>query len=410
MVVSERGGMVDQIAHYSLVLAAKYGNRDPWIPHKISAEEQQRFSVHLSLQAVSAQTTIDSAVTSWAKERSALRAINVPQLQPDRRLALETDCIAPLRAAGVDAAFHDGCMGKDLPLDLHELSHGGVQSVQWNGIDYIVDTTLWKGSWTHEELDEVERRQAMMDWFPLAWLNFRKDVLEPQTPGFVGGHISHVEVWRWAHAAGLNWVMVLEDDATPSRAYGLSWVDTWLIVSAQVACLQDAHIPWDILYVGRTPSYTREGREVTPLIVPVGYCLRTHTYCLSSAGLRKLLQSEIATTITHRPQDEILATLTLLAAGLWHPRADVDAMVRRMAPKERWLALAFKGDGITSPLEDVEDTARARSDTAPEGSHRAAREDSRRRGAVADCCQTQAMPYRNQSLPGAINMVFELVD
>lgn len=360
--------MSDAIAECARTLAAKYGNTNPWIPHNaFPATERERFLYRLRASAAGA------GGRRWQPSgRCALRAINLPHLQPERRSALLEDCIGPLAAFGVDAAVCDGCDGRELSLDCKRLHHGGLQSVVRAGETYSVDTRLWRERWSQEDLQAIERRMAEMDWFPLAWLSYPKDLMERQTSGFVGGHISHVEVWRWASESGLDWVMVLEDDATPSRGFGLGWTDIWYIVHAQLAALLEAGVPWDILYVGRTPSYTPEGREVTPLIVEVGYCLRTHSYCLSRRGLKKLLSSQVAYTITHRPQDEVLASLTLFAAGLRHPRPDFDAMLREMAPSEPWLALAFKGDGLTSQLEDLEDSARSRSSTAEQGSARAA--------------------------------------
>ena len=39
--------MEGQIDHYARILAARYGNADPWIPHITSADEQRQFSEHL---------------------------------------------------------------------------------------------------------------------------------------------------------------------------------------------------------------------------------------------------------------------------------------------------------------------------------------------------------------------------
>jgi len=388
--------MADQITAYARILAAKYGNDNPWIPHNAFTEaERIRFYRDVHTLASSAR----GRRPQLAGHRRALRAVNLPRLQPERRATLLEDCIRPLAEAGVDAAIHNGCDGWALPLDRERLRHGGVQCLERGGQEYLVDTSLWREAWPEEELQQIERRMAEMDWFPLAWLNYPKDLMEPQTPGFVGGHISHVEVWRWALSSGLDWVMVLEDDATPSRGFGLAWTDIWHVVDQQVAELVEAGVPWDILYVGHTPSYTREGREVTPLIVATGYCLRTHSYCLSRQGLRKLLSSQVASRVTHRPQDEVLASLALLAAGLQHPRADFDAVLREMAPSEPWLALAFKGDGLVSQLEDQEDSSRARSNTAAAGSARA-----------AEGCR-QARQQTHESRPLASEAVtWEIVD
>ena len=39
--------------------------------------------------------------------------------------------VSPLSAAGVNAAFHDGCIGCELPLDVRKLQHGGVQVISY---------------------------------------------------------------------------------------------------------------------------------------------------------------------------------------------------------------------------------------------------------------------------------------
>lgn len=347
------------------MLSSKYGNHNPWNPHSPANKDPDVFLRELHVAALHHKDLGDGS-----RRRAALRAINVPQLQPARRRYLLESCIEPLLKFGIDAAIHTGCCGREIPLDLHKLEHGGVQKIWRNSTAYTIDTTLWKESWSQAELAEVERRQAQMDWFPLAWLNFPKDVMERQTPGFVGGHISHVELWKWAHDEDLDYVIVVEDDATPTCRYGLGWVQIWTIVASQVHILEEECVPWDILYIGRTPSYTPEGPSITPLIVTAGYCLRTHAYCLSRRGLSKLLKSQISSTVTHRPQDEVLATLILFSAGLQHPRADFHRMLWSLDPPTPWVALAFKGDGIASQLEDIENTARAKSDTAPATSSR----------------------------------------
>merc|ERR1719282_1209363 len=105
---------------------------------------------------------------------------------------------------------------------------------------------------------------------------------------------------------------------------------------------------------------TPEGRRVSGLLCEPGYCLRTHSYCLSRRGYTRLLNSRIATTILHCPQDEVLATIWVND----HVHAAMRERIANLRPHEGWRALAVRWRGLTAQLIDVERTGRAVSQAA----------------------------------------------
>merc|ERR1712008_228457 len=155
-------------------------------------------------------------------------------------------------------------------------------------------------------------------------------IQDPQTLGFVGGHGAHALVWREAATLGLDWVLVLEDDALPAPSFGLAWADIWHIIMHEINELRERGEEWDILYVGRTPSMTPEGRRISGLLCEPGYCLRTHCYCLSRRGLQRLLSSGVPSTVLHCPQDEVLATIWLQD----HVHSETLAKILPLMPRE----------------------------------------------------------------------------
>merc|ERR1712110_316316 len=81
---------------------------------------------------------------------------------------------------------------------------------------------------------------------------------------------------------------------------------------------------------------------------------RTQSYCLSRNGLQKLCSSSLVRRVLHRPQDELLAALSM--GG--HPQALLWEQLMSDGPS-KWNALAFRFDGITCQLQDMEKTERA---------------------------------------------------
>jgi len=209
-------------------------------------------------------------------------------------------------------------------------------------------------------MSQAEQRFRRMRFFPHYWTAICQNIQDPQTLGFVGGHMSHASIWQEAHRLDLDWMFILEDDALPAPTLGLTWADVWHIVAHEIDCLAERGEQWDILYVGRTLSMTPEGNRLSGILCEPGYCLRTHSYCLSRRGCRRLLGSSIATTILHCPQDEVLATVWVKD----HVHTQTREKVAALGPAEGWRALAIRWRGLTAQLIDVERTARAESQAA----------------------------------------------
>merc|ERR1711904_407928 len=104
----------------------------------------------------------------------------------------------------------------------------------------------------------------------------------------------------------------------------------------------------DILYVGRHPSGTPEGKKINAVLVEPGYCCRTHTYCLSKRGLARLVDSGLVHCMFHCPQDEIMGSLIIHD----HINPALAAVIREIGPPE-WKAFAFLHWGLTLQLMDI---------------------------------------------------------
>lgn len=349
--------------------------REPWNPLDFSREALRLFNAEI--RSIAADLRLDPSPVAAEMGRSALRVINLATGAPNntvatqRRALMEHECVGPLHAAGVDAGFFEGCVGMHLPLDIELLLRGGLQEVSWGGSTYEIDTRLFIGRGNATALRVMEARFREMDFFPLFWHALERNHQEPQTPGFVGGYISHAEVWKDAWRRGLDWTFVAEDDCIPNGSIAegrskLSWLDVWRVAAAQVCELRSAGIPWDILYIGRAPSQSRPGPPIpripycrhtapaTPTLVAPGWCMRTQSYCLSRSGITKLCTSGMANRVLHRPQDELLAALSM--GG--HPQTELWQRLLEDGPQD-WRALALRFDGITCQLQDTEKSERA---------------------------------------------------
>merc|ERR1712216_838830 len=100
-------------------------------------------------------------------------------------------------------------------------------------------------------MGDLEQRFFEQSFDPGYWPGFRQHVEEPPTFGYVGGFISHSELWREAWEKGWDWVMICEDDAVAAPGLGLTWCDIWDITAAEICTLRQREVSWDILYVGR---------------------------------------------------------------------------------------------------------------------------------------------------------------
>merc|ERR1719265_480683 len=101
----------------------------------------------------------------------------------------------------------------------------------------------------------MERKFHQLDFFHLFWHALQKNSQEPQTPGFVGGYISHAETWKLAHRKGVDWIFIAEDDCMPNGGIcegraALTWPDVYRIAASMIVELRASNVSWDILYVG----------------------------------------------------------------------------------------------------------------------------------------------------------------
>ena len=215
--------------------------QEPWNPLRFSHEDMKLFNAEI--RSIAADLRLDASLVSAEMGRSMFRMINLAKGAPhstvatQRRTLMERECICPLRAAGVDAAFFEGCVGMLLPLDIDLLVRGGVQEVSWRGSTYEIDTRLFIGRGNAVALRCMEARFREMDFFPLFWHALEKNHQEPQTPGFVGGYISHAEVWKEAYQRGLDWALVAEDDCIPNHSIAeAAVVVAAVVVGGVVAC------------------------------------------------------------------------------------------------------------------------------------------------------------------------------
>ena len=318
----------------------------PWY-----GEEKSRHNLPAMLSMRRVREALRRSIRLGMEHHTGVRIISMPDAQ--QRRGFMKSCVDDLRELGLNCSFEDGVVGRNLPVSEAQL-RGDITRIKANGMSFTVDTSAWLQQWSEALLAEVREGFDRMRFFPNYWSSICQNVQDPQTLGFVGGHISHVSVWQQAWKRSWDWVLVLEDDALPVP--GLTWQNIWRIVEYEIRHLQQG---WDIIYVGRTLSMTPEGERVSGLLCEPGYCLRTHSYCLSRRGYSRLLTSGVASTILHMPQDEVLATLWM-GDHVWPLALQ---KVQAIAP-HAWRALAVRWRGLTAQLLDVEKSVRAASQAA----------------------------------------------
>lgn len=292
---------------------------------------------------------------------ACLRVINLPSAKERQKLISRT-IMHPLQSHGVEADFFAGVDGRTLPLDTAAFK-GGVQKFPFADEEYTIDCETWAGTALDVNVvEELEARHASIFKYegPDHRNSVCKNCLNSITPGLVGGHISHSRVWHEALARPeLDWVMILEDDAVPDPRLGLDWPAIWDIVSGEVTELRRRGESWDMLYVGRYPSGSPEGRCLNRVLVEPGWCCRTQTYCLSRRGLERLCASGLVHHLFHCPQDEVLGSLIVND----HINPGLARKIQAHCPSG-WRALAFRHWGLTLQLMDVESSGRAESQVA----------------------------------------------
>lgn len=286
--------------------------------------------------------------------RCQLRVINLPGERGRlRREHIQANCFNQLLAAYpfLDVGFTNGVVARDLHWKPVQGSHRHrVQKTEVNGQEYVADEQMWHAP-TQNEADQMHRSFHQAGWTSGLWRAFLQDCSEPNSWGYVGCQIAHVEAWRAAYSSGVEWLMMCEDDICPMPLFGMNWVEIWGIVAGEVRALQEQGESWDLLFVGKGSSVSPEGRQITPLIVECGYNIKMHCYCVSRRGLAKLLSSELPYRCI-RPQDEVLASLNVQGK---HPRKQINEKITELFPAvDSFRSLCFPWWGIVFQMQHFE--------------------------------------------------------
>ena len=124
-----------------------------------------------------------------------------------------------------------------------------------------------------------------------------------QLPGEIGCNLSHLAVWKHAHANDFKKILILEEDFKEITPF-----DTELLKEL------DQH-EWDLCYLGRNKIH-EDQKEVSENLVVPGYSYNLHAYLLSSHGIKNLLDHKYENKIM--PADEFVP-----ATYCEHPREDL---------------------------------------------------------------------------------------
>lgn len=189
---------------------------------------------------------------------------------------------------------------------------------------------------------------------------FYHGLYHPATPalGMVGNHLSHAALWHELEQMGVEWALLVEDDAVPDPRLETTWPEVVRVLASEVAELQARCELWDVFFLGRTLSGTPEGRDVTPLTVEVGWTLRTHCYAISRRGVQRLISYGLSSHVFHCAMDEVLAAMA--AGDHWHePFAVRLRQLGCLGRPFRILGLRF--EGVVVQLMDIENSERSES-------------------------------------------------
>mmetsp|Transcript_49856 Transcript_49856/g.88592 ORF Transcript_49856/g.88592 Transcript_49856/m.88592 type:complete len:330 (-) Transcript_49856:29-1018(-) len=286
--------------------------------------------------------------------RCRFRVINLPGERGRlRREHIQVSCLDRLKSEypELDVGFTDGIVARELHWDSSVGSHQhSVHTTEFNGQQYVADEELWCAP-TRNQAENMRREFAQRGWIPPLWTAFLQDCSEPNSWGYVGCQLAHVEAWRAAYEAGVDWLMICEDDVCPVPLFDMDWTDIWGVVAQQIHELRKRGEHWHLLFVGKGSSVSPEGKMVTPLIAECGYNIKMHCYCISREGLQLLLPSALPYH-SIRPQDEILASLNVQGC---HPRAGIAKKIRQLFPGvDTFRSLCFPWWGIVFQLQYFE--------------------------------------------------------
>ena len=171
----------------------------------------------------------------------------------------------------------------------------------------------------------------------------------PVTVGEAGLTLSKIKIWEEAYQHGYENVMILEDDFDPRE--GLDWT-----IFDELE-----NYDWDLIYLGRILQtvfeQVKDHRVGLQNFVKPGFSYQTHAYILSKEGIKKLVETNVATLRRNLiPADEFLP-----ATYAWHPRQDL-----RMMFNQNMQALALNtnkigqlrnetsGESLTAPIDGVD--------------------------------------------------------
>eukprot|EP00746_Dinoflagellata_sp_MGD_P066387 gnl/MRDRNA2_/MRDRNA2_275187_c0_seq1.p1 gnl/MRDRNA2_/MRDRNA2_275187_c0~~gnl/MRDRNA2_/MRDRNA2_275187_c0_seq1.p1 ORF type:complete len:211 (+),score=49.77 gnl/MRDRNA2_/MRDRNA2_275187_c0_seq1:308-940(+) len=148
---------------------------------------------------------------------SAVRIISLPGATTRReRLAVSMAQLRSWYEGIVSLSVVDGVDGEAAAKMIN------WANPHWKGHKLTVEETLWTGMRPEEILETSKRAQH---------LNFAKESLgllmaessEEVTCGHLGCMLSHADIWCESTTCGMDWVMVVEDDAEPM----VDWLDVW---------------------------------------------------------------------------------------------------------------------------------------------------------------------------------------
>eukprot|EP00811_Abedinium_folium_P021246 NODE_3031_length_2104_cov_13.512393.p1 GENE.NODE_3031_length_2104_cov_13.512393~~NODE_3031_length_2104_cov_13.512393.p1 ORF type:complete len:620 (-),score=187.24 NODE_3031_length_2104_cov_13.512393:244-1962(-) len=320
-----------------------------------------------------------TAVARCGRGRLVVRAISIRSASnAARREMMHLELLEPLRRElGADAVFFDAVNGRALELKAEPMGDGGKQRCCYHTLPdgtelwADVDASFWVGLCNEEQRQAHLRKHASMFRAELDRAAFHHGLYEPAVPslGMVGNHLSHAALWHELLAEGVEWALLVEDDATPApHMVTGGWTEIARAVVAEVATLRSKGEPWDVLFVGRTLSGTPEGCDVTPLTVEVGWTLRTHCYAVSRRGMRRLVDCGLASHVFHCAMDEILAAMA--AGDHWHEAFAARLRELGCLDPNPLRILGFRYEGVVFQLMDVESTERSLSQCVGEGAER----------------------------------------
>lgn len=112
-----------------------------------------------------------------------------------------------------------------------------------------------------------------------------------QLPGEIGCNLSHLAVWKHAHANKFKKILILEEDFKQIQPFDIRLLEE---LDRQ---------EWHLCYLGRNKIHEDQADVSENLVVP-DYSYNLHAYLLSDAGIKNLLDHQYENKIM--PADEFV--------------------------------------------------------------------------------------------------------